>query len=348
MHVFRSISFLCAALFAASAFADHTITIGRSPGMPELHWAAYSGDVEEVRRLIAAGASVHEYDSLFYQGWRQSALYWGVRGGSPGVVRALVAAGAAVNPERSHQLPLIVEAVRYGAPHFRALLALLSSGADTGHWGARALQSAVTLHVHGTMDDGVCFGREGVDYGDGGPPCFLAAGGGQVDARQAIWFLRRFGVDPNHGRAKQIAVGASWERFLWSDLASDVDGAWSRGVSPVDQDSPAADWNSSEHGDTPLLAFLDIQGGWNSARDPRVLNWLLSAGGVELPDRIYSEGPRGTYEGSPVEVVQSLAAPLNPTDDRLSTSERESFKELLEVLRRHLPPPPNPNQYPRP
>ncbi|MDE0627407.1 MAG: hypothetical protein OXH99_13480 [Bryobacterales bacterium] len=73
--------------------------------VPDLHWAAFAGDLAEVRRLLGEGASVTATETLW---GGEYPLHWAAIGGNPLVVRELLAAGA-----RSKG------GTRAGRPHFR-------------------------------------------------------------------------------------------------------------------------------------------------------------------------------------------------------------------------------------
>lgn len=85
--------------------------------------AARDGDIDEVRKLIAAGTDVNvpEPDGT-------SALLWAAHQSSPDLVRLLVKAGADVNAANGFGVTPLLEAARYGDAD--TIRALLDGGAD--------------------------------------------------------------------------------------------------------------------------------------------------------------------------------------------------------------------------
>ena len=100
----------------------------------DLVQAAKAGDIKEVRRLVADGASVNAVDR---GATRWSALYWAAASNQPEVIEALVALGADIEirsapdrrrkPPQGQRTPLHVAAA-YGHP--KAVETLLKLGAD--------------------------------------------------------------------------------------------------------------------------------------------------------------------------------------------------------------------------
>ncbi len=130
----------------------------------ELHWAAIEGDADEVRRLLASGASVSASETLWGQ---ETPLHWAAFGGSRQAVRLLLDAGASVEAQDDYNETALHKALSADDPKYLALIELLLRGADpnaiTG-WGATPLHLAVSARAH---------------------------------APAAIITLRRFGADPN-------------------------------------------------------------------------------------------------------------------------------------------------------
>ena len=103
-----------------------------------IHDAARFGDVEEARRLLAAGADVEAKDN---SGW--TALMLAAQNGHVGVVQALLAARADVNAVCHSGWTALMLAALYG--HVGAVQALLNAGADltiTNNAGQTPMQVA--------------------------------------------------------------------------------------------------------------------------------------------------------------------------------------------------------------
>ena len=99
-----------------------------SRGMDELQYAAYCGDVDAVRRLLAEGADVRAADDF---GW--TALHWNVRmactpGDRVGIAELLIKGGADVNARDGEGFSVLDNALEATA-HEPLIRLLRSNGA---------------------------------------------------------------------------------------------------------------------------------------------------------------------------------------------------------------------------
>ena len=94
-------------------------------GAPEtpLHGAAWTGDVSEVKRLIAEGADVNHIDTA-----HETPLHGAAAWGHADVVRVLVASGARVNVPGTTGLSPLHWAAGWG--NLETVRVLLESGSD--------------------------------------------------------------------------------------------------------------------------------------------------------------------------------------------------------------------------
>ena len=205
----------------------------------DLHWAALEDDVVDVKRVIAAGADFNARETLW--GGERPLHYAAVSGGS-GSVRALIAAGASLEARDDAGDTALREALRPDDDNFRALKVLLAAGADPVALrpdGSTALHEAVRIEHAGGWN--------------------------------AVYLLRIFGADPNAAdeigaRPLHYAVLRPEENF-WG---------WTLDAASLDPHERAVDVNAKDNdGQTPLHWVVSIV---DSARDHRVLRWLVNKG----------------------------------------------------------------------
>ena len=208
--------------------------------VPDLHWAAFAGDLAEVRRLLREGASVTATETLW---GGEHPLHWAAIGGNPLVVRELLAAGAPIEGRDAGGETALQEALRGHDPGLRALQALLAAGANPEH---------------------VSFG--------GWRPLHEAASLPSDRALNAVLTLRWFGADPTapfgsrKATALHLAALQPYDRFAGRALLN----PW------VDPNGRVADSNAQDqNGQTPLH-WLVVDG--RSAQDRRVALWLVQNG----------------------------------------------------------------------
>lgn len=208
--------------------------------VPDLHWAAIAGNLDELRRLLNSGASLTATETLW---GGERALHWGAVGGHPGVVRALLAAGASIEARDDHGETSLRESLRAEDPNFLTLQALLVAGADPE---ARSRTGMAALHE--------------------------AVGLPSEHAHEAVHLLRMFGADPNveWGDSKvtplHLAAMQPYNRFS----------GWTLADATIDPNGRAADVNARDHDGHTALHWLVI--GPGSARDPTVALWLIDKG----------------------------------------------------------------------
>jgi ankyrin repeat protein len=160
--VLRALTVTMAALLTSAAWQTASANIAT---------AARDGDIDEVRKLIAAGTDVNvpEPDGT-------SALLWAAHQSSPDLVRTLLKAGADANAANGFGVTPLLEASRYGDAE--TIRALLDGGAD--------MAAAVR---------------------DGETPLMAAARAGSVDA---VKLLIERGADVNAVEALQEQTALMW------------------------------------------------------------------------------------------------------------------------------------------
>jgi ankyrin repeat protein len=131
-------------LLAAAEAADHAAAVAllkgadvnaRGPdGATALLWASYNGDVDLVKRLIAAGADVNATNDFGAFALSEAAMT-----GSAPIIEALLKGGANVEATNKEGETALLEAARSG--HVDAAKELLKAGADinvTEQWGGQS------------------------------------------------------------------------------------------------------------------------------------------------------------------------------------------------------------------
>ena len=105
-----------------------------------LHEAAKSGDLDEVKQLIAAGGNVDEKDVA-----ERTPLSWAAGNGSPKVVKFLIEKGADVNARDFTNTTPLLHAVLLADNNLEVVDLLVKNGADVnikGDDGVTALDDA--------------------------------------------------------------------------------------------------------------------------------------------------------------------------------------------------------------
>ena len=208
--------------------------------VPDLHWAAIAGNLDEVRRLLNSGARLTAIETLW---GGERALHWGAVGGNPGVVRALLAAGASIEARDDYGETSLRESLRADDPLFLALQALLVAGAEPearSRSGMTALHEAVVLPSEHTGT--------------------------------AVHLLRMFGANPNveWGDSKitplHLAATQPYKRFS----------GWALTDATIDPNGRAADVNARDHEGRTALHWTIV--GPGSAQDLQVAIWLIDNG----------------------------------------------------------------------
>ncbi|MDE0625570.1 MAG: ankyrin repeat domain-containing protein [Bryobacterales bacterium] len=208
--------------------------------VPELHWAAIAGDLDEVQRLLNTGASVTATETLW---GGERALHWGAYGGHPGVVRVLLAAGASLETRDDHGETPLREALRTDGPGYLTLQALLVAGADpkaSSRGGWTALHEAVSLPSE--------------------------------HAPNAVRLLRMFGADPN----VELEGAKITPLHLAATQPYDRFSGWALVDATIDPNGQAADVNARDNEGLTPLHWAVI--GPGSAQDLQVARWLIENG----------------------------------------------------------------------
>lgn len=147
----------------------------------ELWQASTKGDVEAIRRLVAAG---HDVDGKpRYQG--ESALIAAADGGHVEAVRALLAAGARVDARHQGETALTA-AIRHGHSEVARLLLAAGARADAGHHGETALTLAISYGHPEIARLLLAAGAAGDDPGRLRAPLIHAARAGSVEVVEML------------------------------------------------------------------------------------------------------------------------------------------------------------------
>lgn len=263
MSIFRYIILLAVTLFAASGLAAPpppgralpvlNVPVTAPVNIPSYYWAAAEGDLDELQRVLFSRASFDVNRLRPDPVWREPLLHWATRGGAA-AVRMVIAAGADLNAVadgiRGTGGTALVAAVRAGDVHYHALLALLAAGADPD-----VTHEPFSSPVY-PLGEAVRMQISGAEIG-------------VSDPMVAIRLLLRFGADVNVGGGAVLhqAVEGSWGDGF-SELAR------SRLLNHADMNATGGSTYSLSEEHTPLVTFFSPF----SARDPRVLEWLLQNG----------------------------------------------------------------------
>jgi len=155
-----------------------------------LHHAAAEGDVEQVKKLIAAGAAINAKDSDSY-----TPLHRAVQAGNRAIVTLLINKGADVNaPGRWTARPLHAAAWE---GHVELVKLLIARGADVNAWQNNAwtpLHSAAAQGHEAVAEILIAGGADVNLHREGGIPLHTAAGQGHVEMAA---FLIDKGADMN-------------------------------------------------------------------------------------------------------------------------------------------------------
>lgn len=105
----RLAAMLSVALFATAVLADTDTTPGLDDGSTPLQWAAYRGDVAEVKRLLASGAKVSEANV-----YGVTPMELAAETGNTAILQLLLAAGADVESANAEGQTALMSVARTG------------------------------------------------------------------------------------------------------------------------------------------------------------------------------------------------------------------------------------------
>jgi len=272
-----------------------------SEGRTPLMYAVSSADVETVRLLLAAGASVHQESRKSYESGNP-VLALAVRAGDPEVVAALIEAGAPVQYERD-TYDVLIDAL-FGRDVYR---------------DARLIELLGLLVAHGACMDTVTSYDESVlrvlsRKGRFDAIQFLLEAGADESLLSWTPLIKAVALGTVADVEHEIAQGAElegrdyWERTAW--LVAIQCGDLEKARLLLEK---GADRNAVGRCSQPSL-FYTLPG-----HQVAMLRWLLSLGiDIEQTDEFGETPLMAAAEGSRVDVVELLLAHGATVDRRRS------------------------------